>query len=242
MIPNGGISGLSGIAGGGGAPPLTPGTATVTLDDTGEWTPSGVPGANPLLPLVFRVYGNGGKGGVPDTGIGGGGGGGGVLIIGTRATWSAEELFGITIGTSDVPGTSVVGNSVTNSDLSVLAGGGEDASSMFPGAGGTFAQTNGLTSTTVREGGSGASVGGAVGGGGGSGGSISGDGAAAEGDGGASAASADGGDGGNGGDGEVGQDGERPGGGGGGNGDGGPIEFTSLGGMGRIVVLVPTLT
>ncbi len=220
---------------------LTPGVATVTLDSSEEWSPASVPGCNPLLPLVFRLYGNGGNGGLQD-GNGGGGGGGGAFVSGSRASWDSIDSFNVSIGTPASPGTSVAGNTAGVSDVSVVAGGGEDASGSTPGNGGAFTQTNGLTLTDTRAGGSGGmGGGGGNGGGGGASGSING--AGGDGDSGGSAgeaASADGGDGGYGGDGDVGGPGESPGGGGGGCSD--PGAEVASGANGRVVILVPTLT
>ncbi len=223
------------------APSLTPGTATVTLDASEEWSPGGVTGANPLLPLVFRLYGNGGNGSEPTGGgQGGQGGGGGAFVTGSRAAWTAEDSFAITIGTPSVPGTSVVGNTPTVSDVSVLAGGGEDAGLFMGGTGSITYQTNGLTSTTTYAGGDGGSSINANGAGGGASGSV--DGAGNSGGpfgGGGAAASADGGNGGEGGP-SDGSPGNSPGGGGSGAGDG--FLAPGDGANGRIVILVPTLT
>ena len=219
---------------------LTPGTATVTLDASEEWTPASVPGANPLLPLIFRLYGNGGDGGLPEEGVGGGGGGGGAFVTGSRAVWTTGDSFAVTIGSPSVPGTSVVGNTPGVSDVSLLAGGGENASGIIAGLGSETYLTNGLTLTDTRAGGNGASVGGAVAGGGGASGSTGGAGNAGSGDTGGTPAAADGGEGGYGGDGDIGGAGQAPGGGAGGTSD--PGSGVSSGANGRVVILVPTLT
>lgn len=220
---------------------LTPGTATVTLNTSVEWSPGSVTGANPLLPLVFRLYGNGGNGGMPDGGGNGGcGGGGGAFVSGSRAAWGTADTFAVTIGTPGVPGTSVLGNTPTVSDVSVLAGGGEDAGPFIGGLGSTTYLTNGLTSATTYAGGDGGTSIGANGAGGGSSGSVGGAGdSGGEFGAGGSAATADGGNGGEGGP-SDGSPGNSPGGGGSGAGDG--FLAPGDGANGRVVILVPTLT
>lgn len=221
------------------APVLTPGTATVTLDTSGEWSPGGVTGANPLLPLVFRVYGNGGSGGMAEEGSHGSGGGGGAFVAGSRAAWTAEDSFAIVIGEAGVPNTTVVGNTPTVSDVSLRAGGGVDATGTIIGLGSEDYLTTGLTLTDTRAGGPGGYGSPSYGGGGGASGSTGGAGGAGVDDAGGQPAAADGGAGGNGQSFDNGEAGSAPGGGGSGAGDGMSI---GIGANGRVVILVPTLT
>lgn len=216
-------------------PSLTPGTATVTLNSSGTWSPGSVTGANPLLPLVIRLYGRGGNGGLPEEGVGGAGGGGGGFVQFTRDEWTTGMTF-----TADFS----VGNiSLLDGEGNLTVEDGGHASGIIPGLSGPAGINEGMPGgevTAAFAGGNGGTSGGAMGAGGGASGSVGGEGAAGSGQDGGLPVSADGGIGGDGGDGDVGVDGTAPGGGGGGSGNGSDAQ--SVGGAGRVVILVPTLT
>lgn len=220
----------------------TPGVATVTLTTSGAWSPGSVPGANPLLPLVIRVYGAGGNGGLPEEATGGGGGGGGAFRQSERASWSTGDGFDAVIPVGGA-GTDTQFYPHSQPGNMLWAQSGQNAAGIVPGQGGSDgdAEGTGWSNTgLLRTGGNGSAGSGSIAGGGGASGSTGGNGGAGDSDTPGDAAAADGGDGGYGGDGDVGGTGNTPGGGAGGTSE--PGTESASGGDGRVVILVPTLT